>query len=433
MLATQAWLVLAGLATQSLLARVLAPEGRGAFAVCVMFGTILGVIFTPGADRGAQYVVIAGKQSLSRGVFVGLTLALVGTSLSIGVGILLIASPIEFFQKAEPTSFHLALALMPLSVILTVLQLQLAGLRRFAKLALLSALQSGWYVGAIVALVWAFDRGVDGALIALMSSYALSSWLMLYDLRRAGGLVFEPPTIMDFREVLDYGRKYHVARVGSVIDLQVGGLFLALLATPLEIGLFSAATGLILSVFIISESIESSLLPRIAAGLQGRPDLVSQCARLSALVSGAAVAALVVLSVPLVRILLSDAFLPTVPLLWILAPGVVLYASSKTLMAYFRGINRPGICSWVVWVGLCINVVGLVALYPLIGLPAAAWAMSIGFAGRSLMLAIAFKRVSGLSYFTTWSPRRADVVKLLAAGGELLGRLGLGQNRSTNG
>jgi O-antigen/teichoic acid export membrane protein len=84
----------------------------------------------------------------------------------------------------------------------------------------------------------------------------------------------------------------------------------------------------------------------------------------SGLVTGVAVLALGVLAVPIVRILLSDAFMPVVPLLWVLAPGVMLYSGAKVLMAYFRGVNRPGICSWVVWIGLCVNVTMLFLLYP---------------------------------------------------------------------
>lgn len=431
-LATQAWIILTGLATQSLLARLLAPEGRGAFAVCVMFGSIFGVLFTPGADRGTQYFVMAGRHSLSRGVFIGLALSLAGSLLAIGLALPLIASPLAFFHKADADSFRVGLPLIPLSVILTVLQLQLAGLRRFRQLAVITVLQSVAYVAAIVALVWVPAGGVNGALIAMMASHAFAIGLIMMDLRRHAGLRFERPSLADVREVLGYGRSYYVARIGSTVDLQLGGVFLAMLAAPVEIGLFSAATGLMLRAFMISDSIEASLLPRVAADPEGRPQLVGQCARLSGLATGAAVVGLVVLSAPIVHVLLSDAFLPTIPLLWILAPGVMLYAGSKVLMAYFRGRNQPGICSWVVWTGLCVNIGALIVLYPLIGMPAAAWAMTLGFASRSLILAIAFRRVSGVRPGSTWRLRRDDLAMLLRSGRELAGRLSVRRDRLTH-
>ena len=51
-------LVVPGLLVQGLLAWLL-PEGRGSYAVCLVFGTLLGMLFTPGAQSGAQYLVLA--------------------------------------------------------------------------------------------------------------------------------------------------------------------------------------------------------------------------------------------------------------------------------------------------------------------------------------------------------------------------------------
>jgi O-antigen/teichoic acid export membrane protein len=168
---------------------------------------------------------------------------------------------------------------MPLSVVLTMLQLQLAGLRRFGQLAWITVIQSVAYVGAI-SLVWMVHGGVNGALIALMISNALAIALIVQDLRSNAGLVLERPSPGDYRDVLDYGRNYHVARIGSTVDLQVGGLFLAALGTPVEIGLFTAATALLLRAFMISESIEASLLPPHRGG-SGRPPAPGRpvCAR----------------------------------------------------------------------------------------------------------------------------------------------------------
>ena len=38
---------------QGILAWLLLPEGRGSYAVCVVFGTVLGLLFTPGVEQGA--------------------------------------------------------------------------------------------------------------------------------------------------------------------------------------------------------------------------------------------------------------------------------------------------------------------------------------------------------------------------------------------
>ncbi len=63
--ATQLWTLAVGLGTQSVLAWMLGPAGRGEYAVCMLFGGIFGVIFTFGTDRAAQYFVMSKEQSLS--------------------------------------------------------------------------------------------------------------------------------------------------------------------------------------------------------------------------------------------------------------------------------------------------------------------------------------------------------------------------------
>lgn len=421
-LSTKVWVILGAVAIQSLLARVLAPEGRGAFAVCAMFGTMLGVLLTPGADRGSQYFVMSGRFSLSLGTSVGLLIGALGSLLAIAFALPLIQSDLSFFEKASTSAFYITLLLVPLTVATSLGRLQLAGLRRFGPLAIFSVVQIGMYLLAVLTLVWYLDLGVEGAILSLSLSHLVYAVFLFRDLRRRCGMGFVRPRFSDSLQVLSYGCKYHVARVGTVVDLQVGGLFLAFMATPAEIGLYTAAMALIIRIFIVADSIESSLLPRVAEDLLGRPDLVGQCARLSGLVTAALLVVLVAVSVPLVRILLSDAFLPSATLIWILAPGILVYSAARIFLAYFRGVNRPGVCSWAVWVGLSVNLGSLALLYPMIGLPAAAWSMTIGFFCRSVILVIAFRRISTVRFAETWTPRREDFVLMVRSTKRIFGR-----------
>ena len=128
---TRVGLLFSGLAIQSLLAYVLLAAGRGAFAVCILFSALLGVLLTPGADAGAQYFVMAKKMSISQGTSVSLAICLIGGGLSAVLSVPLIRSDIAFFQNADPRSFYIALAIVPFSTFAGALQQLLAGLRRF--------------------------------------------------------------------------------------------------------------------------------------------------------------------------------------------------------------------------------------------------------------------------------------------------------------
>ena len=423
-LATQAGLIIAGLAMQSVLAYTLLPEGRGSYAVCVMFGGLFGGLFSPGADRGAQYFVMKRRMSVSEGVAVALTICLIGAVLAVAVALPLIWSDLAFFQKADRASFLMALPLIPLTSFSTSMQLQLAGLRRFARLAFCSLFQTITNVALLLALVGVLGLGVRGALVAAGSGSLVMITLIVLDLRRDFGLKLAMPSGSACRRVIRYGVQYYVARVGQLVDVQIGGLFLAVVAGRAEIGLFAVASAFLQRVFIISNSVSSALLPRVAGDEGGRPGLVACCGRITAGATGVALAGLVALSVPMTRLLLSEAFLPAVRLIRIMAPGVLVYSGANVLMAYFRGVNRPGVCSWVVWAGLSANLGTVALLYPHVGVAAAAWGMTVGWVCRSAMLGIVYSGATGMNAIATWLPRRDDAKLLWDAARTAIG-LGL--------
>jgi O-antigen/teichoic acid export membrane protein len=214
---------------------------------------------------------------------------------------------------------------------------------------------------------------------------------------------------LHFLQILRYGGRYYIARIGIMIDSGLGIFVMAMYATREEIGLFAAISALVLKVLVFANSVETALLPRIASDPTGRPELVAQCVRLTLVFTGVVVTGIVALGFPIVSILLSPKFVSAVPLIWILAPGVIIYSGSQILMTFFRGTDRPGICSLVVWVGLGVTVLVLIVLYPLIGMPAAAWATTLGYSSRAIVLFESYRRISGQRAIDVLRFQRTDV------------------------
>jgi O-antigen/teichoic acid export membrane protein len=196
------------------------------------------------------------------------------------------------------------------------------------------------------------------------------------------------------------------------MNFRIGTLVLAWFVTTPEIGIFAAAASLVSRVLLIPDAIEAALLPRVASDPTGRTELVSQVSRLSMIVCGLLLAVLVLVSRPLVALLFSRDFLPAVPLIWMIAVGMFMHSGSKVLVAYFMGINRPAVCSWAVVSAVVANFVALMVLLPAIGLPGAAWAMTIGYAARTVVLVLSFRATTRAGFRETWLPRRADIALL---------------------
>lgn len=426
--ATRIGVVLLGVLVQAMLARMLLPDGRGAYAVCLVFATMLGMVCTPGAQQGAQQFVMTRQTSVSQAVSCALAICVVGGGLAVALSLPLLGSEIAYFEKADRSSFHIALALLPIIAFALAMEHQLAALRRFGRLASASLLRMVANVVAIAVLVWMCDLGVYGALWALIGANAVMIVVCMWDLRRHCGLVFRLPETLHMARILGYGMRYHVARVGDGLGPFVGILLLGLLATDTQIGLFAVASTLMLGFLVISNSVGNALLPRIALGdspapspadaetpAAGRPELVAACLRVVWVVTALALVATLAAGAPLVRLLFSEAFLPSLPLLWIMAPGMLAGACAGMFMTYFKAVNRPQVCSWTYLLGLGVDIGALLLLFGWLGTAAAAWALTLGMVSRCALLAFAFRKATGLGWRGSWLPGRDDIAFVLDA------------------
>ena len=433
--ASRAALILLNIAMQGVLAHLLLPDGRGSYAVCVAFATSLGLLCTPGAEEGAQQFVMTSRGSVSQAVATAAVICLAGSAVGAVLALAAMQADVGLFQKAQAQSFHLSLGVIPLLAFSTAIEHQLVGLRRFGRLAVFLLLRSTVSLAATLLLVRQLGFGVDGALAAFAAGHALMIVLCLVDLRRHCGLAAAWPGRASMAFILGYGLKFHLARIRFGLGPHLGIVVLGLWASSAEIGLFAVASALMFGFAVISHSVGHALLPRLAAreaersaaprasapptgatgDAQRMPALVACCLRLVFVVTAAAVLALLLASTPLIRILFSPAFLAAAPLLWLLAPGILANACCGIFVTYFKAVNAPLLCSRSLWLGWCVELGALVALFPVVGIAAAPLSVTLGGVCGLFILGSAFRRRTALSWRDILVPRRDDAAFLRAA------------------
>ncbi len=448
--ASRVALILLNIAMQGVLAHLLLPEGRGSYAVCVAFATSLGLFCTPGAEEGAQQLVMTNRGSVSQAVATAAVICLAGSAVGAAFALAAMQADVGLFQKAQAQSFHLSLGVIPLLAFSTAIEHQLVGLRRFGRLAVFLLLRSAVSLVAIVLLVRQLGFGVDGALAAFAAGHALMIVLCLVDLRRHCGLAAAWPRRTSMAFILGYGLKFHLARLRFGLGPHLGIVVLGLWASSTEIGLFAVASALMFGFAIISHSVGHALLPRLAAreaeraaaprasaprtgidDAQRMPALVACCLRLVFVVTAAAVLPLLLASTPLIRILFSSAFLAAVPLLWLLAPGILANACCGIFVTYFKAVNAPLLCSRSLWLGWCVELGALVALFPVVGIAAAPLSVTLGGVCSLFILGSAFRRRTALSWRDILLPRRDDAAFLRSAA-SAAARAAIGERRTVN-
>ena len=389
--------VLISIGIQSSLAWILGPSGRGSYAVCIIFASLLSLIFVIGYDIAVTYFVASKKISISEGIIYSFLYGGIGSALAIFAGLIAMTFPLAFFSKASTQSFHLSLISIPISLFsYTFLQLFTA-IQQFGWYAILIMTNAVTQFLFTILFIWIFSWGVDGAILSIIANGTLTIIITLALLHAKYHIRWSKPTIRKLRGMFSYGARYYIGKISNTVNFQLGTIILALFASNREIAFFVVAASSTARVMIVPDTLITILIPRASRDKMGRKDLIAQCARFTAIICGLLLLFLVVFTKEIVIILFSSSFLSAVVLIRILAIGIFVRSICKVFVPFLLGTNRPGIASFSVATGTIVNLTLLLLLLPIMGLIGAAISMTISYFISSAILLISFWKLSGLS------------------------------------
>ena len=107
--------------------------------------------------------------------------------------------------------------------------------------------------------------------------------------------------------------------------------------------------------------------------------------------------------------LVLPAYIPSLPALFVLLPGVVAFSVTFVAGGYLTGIDRVGITSVVSVVSVVTNVIANLILIPPFGIVGAAAASLISYSLSSVLLTIITGRLTTTPLRRFWLPGPADV------------------------
>ena len=396
--------------TQSCLAWVLCPEKRGSYAVCIMFSTLLSLLFMVGSDTASIYFVSSRKFSLSEGVLYTLIYVGLGSVLAILVGIFLINLNLKFTSKAPLSSLYLVLLTIPTSVFMFVFTRLFTAIQDFKWFAIFTGL--GYLLQLVFTLLFVltFKLGINGAIISLFLNGLITSSSILIFLNHKYKFHRVAISFSKLRDMLSYGLRYYVGKISNTVNYQIGTIILAFIANVPEIGMFAVGFQLVTKAMLFPDTLGTVLMPKSSSLMDGGKDLVAYSARVTLVVCGVALLLLAILAKPVIYILFSEKFALAVPLLQILCLGVFVRSVCKIFTPYLLGTNHPEIASISVLIGTLINLGLLWYLYPIIGIKGAAVGMVVSYLVSSTILLLGFLKYSQKSLTDVFSFRKQDWV-----------------------
>jgi O-antigen/teichoic acid export membrane protein len=402
-------MVLVVFATDVTLARILGPEGKGYVAILTVTPALVGIFAQVGLDYGLNRRGHLQPSSI-RGVF--------SSALAIGTLTSLLVAAVLFLDLggsrgllygAVPPDLHNAVlgalaqtfpevwfALVVMFIITSgfpVLQARMRIVRRAGVLLVVSvaAVRSTSVAQAVTFIVW-------GQVLVSVATAGWGAWLGGYRLDK---LVSVLPLLGD-------GLKAYPARLAERLQSRVDYVLLGILASGSAVGVYSVATAMAEMIFFVTGSTASVLFSHRTS--EGRDlhwavfRLIVPTSILGALLIGSAGA----MVLPLVY---GTSFSGSVPLLWMLLPGVVGMSLVQVASPQVVQAGRAHVVSVAQTIGLALNIGLNFTFIPEYGAFGAAFASSVSY--LSTLGVIVWDRAtrSDVPLHTLILPSRGDLVR----------------------
>ena len=394
--------LLAGLATVSITARVLGPDGYGVLAVIMSATSLIhGIVSLPGGDAVIAFV----SKSVAEGRSDQAT-AIVHFALAVSFGMSLIAYAVifttlnvarEFTGLRE--SYVEATLLFGLVGVLGSTQSESIALLRLADRVSLSTaveLASSLVVVVLIVLVWFTDRGlfaiigayVVGAIVRGLGMFATA----MASAPGAGVAGFlRSPRFRVSREVVRFqAGTYGRATIGE-LNANLDTILVGQLAGAPAAGLYRAARRIVDTCRSPFTAVARSIHSEFSRlWFEGRgPELRRAALRFTLVSTAVGVVGFALLSAlcgPAVEIVLGGEFAGAVPVMLILVPGTLVSTAAIVygMLPLAVGRTLPNMASALT--GLIVSVTVLFILIPHHGAVGAAWARTASLTVSVLVL-----------------------------------------------
>lgn len=407
-----------GAAATILVARLLGPDGTGAYAIAQTLILLLTVATTLGVEHGVAYYVSCGRWAAHAAYRasqrVALASGLVGVLLALAARLIVPAA----FDGLSVGVTLAAAAALPFALAWLYATYVALAVDRYEAYALPPAVQSTLALVLVAALA-ALD-GIRGAVIGFTLGHVLTAvgvWAV-------AGRAIAPRTGTDapgepgqLRRAIRFGVKGYASNALQMLNYRLDVFILAAVASAADVGHYAVAVAVTGVMWLLPSALSDVLFPRIAA-LSARADESGHEARafvetkslrhtvVVVVVSSVVLAlALLLLVVPVY----GEDFRPAIELGLILLPGVALIGIAGTLSATIVGHGRPGFSLVVALVTTPVTIGLYLLLIPPYAATGAALASSISYGLSFVMAGIFYRHVTGAPLLPRLVPTRSEL------------------------
>jgi len=427
---SQVLILLLGTGTSVLLARLLGPEGKGIYALALLFPTLVARLINLGIHQATVYYAAQGRHSLKDILGTNVAFATGFGMLGILVGLVVV---LLFRESAFPgvaqSYLLIGLAMIPLNLLFNYSIGLLLGARRFGLTNLTEICRALMNLVLIGVVLWGLGKGVYGALIATAMSWFVVDALLLFGARKVvGGISFGFPSGYAKKALL-FGIQAHLGSILMFLNFRLDFFLINTFLEPTALGLYSISVAVAEQLSLVSLAAYRVLLPTVATDEveRKRAELTPLVARIVGGLTALAAILVFFFSSLIVKLLFSTSFLPAVQPLQLLLPGIVALSISRVLASDIAGRGRVILNTYVAALAVVVNLTLNVLWIPKYGISGAALASTVSYSFSLVFRILLYRRLSR-NPLRVLVPKRMDWQLLLRGcvllGGRALAKIG---------
>lgn len=379
--AVQSVVVIAGLGTNILVARVFGPEAKGSLALLITGSGIAAIVASLGLESAITHYGASDGAAKSEGITVRASGFMIATSCIIAA----IVWATGLSSGAPIVAASIALGGIRAAQSLYIgLYLGRKRMKSYFGSRLLSSLILPLTLLAIVAL---FPSSTD--VKAVLTVFIVSTVLSLVAVGLVGGR-FKPvwPDVDEWRRHLRYGVKGYFSNLAQIMNYRLDFLILGSLASTRDVGVYSAGVAVSESVWNLPSALAPLVFSSSSEGDATTREGRTRLTRISMLIVAVACTVLAIGMQFLIPLLFGSDFESAVLPAQILLFGSLTMSGLKFLGAEVAGMGHPEKTTYATLVALLVTIVGDVVLVPSFGIAGAAAASSIAYTAALLVLVL---------------------------------------------
>lgn len=395
--------------TGLIIARILGPEGKGAYALLVLIPFMLATFSELGI--GLTNIYFFGKQPKDAPLIIANSLLL-----WLAITVAVIALYFALFFKAGLSLRGISTNLLTFSIISFPFILITLYLRSF-----LLAHEQAFLYGLLGAIdnIFIFVALAGALLLNFVTLPAVVVITTLGALIRGVLVLFFVLSLSRFRLTIDYslfketakkGIKLYFGNILQLVNYRLDIFLVGLFVNLASVGQYSVAVGISALVWYLPDSVAQVLLPRVSKEQtpEEANNVTRKVLRITIILVLLASLPIILLSRWLIVLLYGANFLPAHTALLVLMPGTIVFAIPKVLVADLVGRGHPEVATISAASAVFVTIALDVILIPRYGILGAAFTSSIAYIIYALVMLIYFLRITNTSIIEISALTRTD-------------------------